>query len=97
MSSLAEQLQTVRQRAEVCLYSGGRVDDLWLGVTHMAKLPLPPCIKYHRIAAETMVVHNSVGSNRKEVRWTVYLPDGRCFCTRGVGMSLWLWTCGTVY
>ncbi|XP_075871631.1 E3 ubiquitin-protein ligase RNF31 [Nelusetta ayraudi] len=66
MSSLAEQLQTVRQRAEVCLYSGGRVDDLWLGVTHMAKLPLPPCIKYNRIAAETMVVHNSVGSNRKE-------------------------------
>lgn len=70
MSSLSEQLQTVRRRAEVCLYSGGRVDDLWLGVTDMAKLPLPPCIKYHHIAAETMVIHNSIGSNRKEVRWS---------------------------
>lgn len=70
MSSLSEQLQTVRRRAEVCLYSGGRVDDLWLGVTDMAKLPLPPCIKYHHIAAETMVIHNSIGSNHKEVRWS---------------------------
>lgn len=67
MSSLSEQLQALRHRAEVCLYSGGRLDDLWLQVTDMAKLPLPPCIKYRHVAAETMVIHNSVGSDRKEV------------------------------
>lgn len=33
----------------------------------MANLALPPCSKYHYIAAETMVIENSFGSNRKEV------------------------------
>jgi len=33
----------------------------------MANLPLPPCSKYCHITAETMVMENSLGSNRKEV------------------------------
>lgn len=68
MPSLSEQLQEVRSRAEVCLYSGGRVVEVRAGVMAMANLPLPPCSKYHHIAAETMVIENSFGSNRKEVR-----------------------------
>lgn len=68
MPSLSEQLQEVRSRAEVCLYSGGRVGEVRVGVMEMAKLPLPPCSKYHHITAETMVIENSFGSNRKEVR-----------------------------
>lgn len=68
MPSLSEQLQEVRSRAEVCLYSGGRAGEVRVGVVAMAKLPLPPGFKYRHIAAETMVVDNSVGSNRKEVR-----------------------------
>uniref|UniRef100_A0A671VKD6 Potassium voltage-gated channel subfamily B member 2-like n=1 Tax=Sparus aurata TaxID=8175 RepID=A0A671VKD6_SPAAU len=66
MPSLSEQLQEVRSRAEVCLYSGGRVVEVRAGVMAMANLPLPPCSKYHHIAAETMVIENSFGSNRKE-------------------------------
>lgn len=68
MPSLSEQLQEVRSRAEVCLYSGGRVVEVRAGVMAIANLPLPPCSKYHHIAAETMVIENSFGSNRKEVR-----------------------------
>lgn len=68
MASLSEQLQDVRSQAELCLYSGGRVVDLRAGVVAMANLPLPPCSKYHHIAAETMVIENSFGRNRKEVR-----------------------------
>nr|XP_020441134.1 E3 ubiquitin-protein ligase RNF31-like [Monopterus albus] len=66
MPSLSEQLQEVRSRAEVCLYSGGRVVEVRAAVMAMANLPLPPCSKYHHIAAETMVIENSFGSNRKE-------------------------------
>ncbi|XP_015813053.1 E3 ubiquitin-protein ligase RNF31 isoform X1 [Nothobranchius furzeri] len=66
MASLSEQLQEVRDQAEVCLYSGGRVVDVRAGVMAMANLPLPPCSKYRHIAAETMVIENSSGSNRKE-------------------------------
>ncbi|XP_044074303.1 E3 ubiquitin-protein ligase RNF31-like isoform X2 [Siniperca chuatsi] len=66
MPSLSEQLQEVRSRAEVCLYSGGRVVEVRAGVMAMANLPLPPCSKYHHIAAETIVIENSFGSNRKE-------------------------------
>lgn len=68
MPSLSELLQEVRSRAEVCLYSGGRVAEVWAAVMDMANLPLPPCSKYHHVAAETMVIGNSCGSNRKEVR-----------------------------
>lgn len=68
MPSLSELLQKVRSQAEVCLYSGDRVAEVWAAVLDMANLPLPPCSKYHHIAAETMVVRNSSGSNRKEVR-----------------------------
>lgn len=68
MPSLSEQLQEVRSRAEVCLYSGGRVVEVRAGVMAMANLSLPPCSKYRHIAAETMVIENSFGSNRKEVR-----------------------------
>lgn len=67
MASLSEQLQEVRGRVEVCLYSGNRVVEVQAGVMDMANLPLPPCSKYHYIAAETMVIENSFGSNRKEV------------------------------
>uniref|UniRef100_A0A8C2WDA1 RBR-type E3 ubiquitin transferase n=1 Tax=Cyclopterus lumpus TaxID=8103 RepID=A0A8C2WDA1_CYCLU len=66
MPSLSEQLQEVRSRAEVCLYSGGRVVEVRVGVMAMANLPLPPCSKYCHITAETMVIENSFGSNRKE-------------------------------
>ncbi|XP_056913509.1 E3 ubiquitin-protein ligase RNF31 isoform X2 [Takifugu flavidus] len=66
MPSLSELLQEVRSQAEVCLYSGGRVAEVWAAVMDMANLPLPPCSKYHHIAAETMVMRNSSGSNRKE-------------------------------
>ncbi|XP_059199906.1 E3 ubiquitin-protein ligase RNF31 isoform X2 [Centropristis striata] len=66
MPSLSEQLQEVRSLAEVCLYSGGRVVEVRVGVMGMANLPLPPCSKYCHIAAETMVIENSYGSNRKE-------------------------------
>lgn len=66
MASLSEMLQDVRSQAEVCLYSGGRVVDLRAGVVAMANLPLPPCSKYHHVAAETMVIENSFGRNRKE-------------------------------
>ncbi|XP_034038916.1 E3 ubiquitin-protein ligase RNF31 isoform X2 [Thalassophryne amazonica] len=66
MSSLSEQLQEVRSRAEVCLYSSGRVVDVRAGVMAMATLPLPPCSKYCHIAAESMVIENSFCSNRKE-------------------------------
>ncbi|XP_028329514.1 E3 ubiquitin-protein ligase RNF31 isoform X1 [Gouania willdenowi] len=66
MLSLSEQLQDVRGRAEVCLYSGGRVSEVRAGVTAMANLPLPPCSKYCHVAAETMVKENSFGNNRKE-------------------------------
>ncbi|KAM9322401.1 E3 ubiquitin-protein ligase RNF31 [Pholidichthys leucotaenia] len=66
MPSLSEQLQDVRSRAEVCLYSGGKVVEVRAGVVAMANLPLPPCSKYRHITAETMVIENSSGSNRKE-------------------------------
>ncbi|XP_060899926.1 uncharacterized protein LOC132978677 isoform X2 [Labrus mixtus] len=66
MPSLSEDLQEVRSRAEVCLYSGGRVVEVRAGVMAMANLSLPPCSKYRHIAAETMVTENSFGSNRKE-------------------------------
>lgn len=65
--SLSEQLQEVRSQAEVCLYSGGRVVDVRARVMAMAVLPLPPCSKYQHVSAETMVIENSSGSNRKEV------------------------------
>lgn len=68
MPSLAEQLQNLRSRTQVCLYSGGTVVEMRAGVMAMASLPLPPCSKYCHIAAETMVIENSFGSNRKEVR-----------------------------
>ncbi|KAM3603768.1 uncharacterized protein V6R79_001762 [Siganus canaliculatus] len=66
MPSLTEQLQKVRSQAEVCLYSGGRAVEVRSRVMAMANLPLPPCSKYHHIAAETMVIDNSFGNNRKE-------------------------------
>ncbi|KAK1878712.1 E3 ubiquitin-protein ligase RNF31 [Dissostichus eleginoides] len=66
MPSLSEQLQEVRSRAEVCLYSGGRVAEVRVGVMAISNLPLPPCSKYCHIAAETMIIENSFGSNRKE-------------------------------
>lgn len=68
MPSLSEQLQEVRSRAEMCLYSGGKVVEVRAGVMAMATLPLPPCSKYRHITAEAMVIENSFGSNRKEVR-----------------------------
>ncbi|KAM4623670.1 E3 ubiquitin-protein ligase RNF31 [Polymixia lowei] len=66
MMSLSEQLQEVRSQAEVCLYCGGTVVEVRAGVMAMANLPLPPCSKYCHITAETMVIENSFGSNRKE-------------------------------
>ncbi|XP_047445540.1 E3 ubiquitin-protein ligase RNF31 isoform X2 [Mugil cephalus] len=66
MPSLAEQLHNLRSRTQVCLYSGGTVVEMRAGVMAMASLPLPPCSKYCHIAAETMVIENSFGSNRKE-------------------------------
>ena len=68
MPSLSEQLQEMRSQTEVCLYSSSRVVEVRAGVMAMANLPLPPCSKYRHIAAESMVIENSFGSNRKEVR-----------------------------
>lgn len=73
MPSLSELLQEVRSRAESCLYSVSRVVEVRAEVMDMANLPLPPCFKYHHIAAETMVIGNSSGSNRKEVREKMYI------------------------
>jgi len=67
MASLSEQLHKVRMEAELCLYSGGSVVEVRAGVNTMANLPLPPCSKYCLISAETMVIENSFGSNRKQV------------------------------
>ncbi|XP_053740188.1 E3 ubiquitin-protein ligase RNF31 isoform X2 [Synchiropus splendidus] len=66
MASLTEQLQEVRGRTEVCLYSNGKATEVRTGVMTMAKLPLPPCAKYRHIIAENMVVENSSSTNRKE-------------------------------
>uniref|UniRef100_A0A3B4AG94 RanBP2-type domain-containing protein n=1 Tax=Periophthalmus magnuspinnatus TaxID=409849 RepID=A0A3B4AG94_9GOBI len=66
MRSLSEQLQQTRTQTEVCLYSGERQVEVWAGVMAMANLPLPPGSKYHHITAETLVIENSAGSNRKE-------------------------------
>ncbi|KAG7268378.1 hypothetical protein CRUP_031989 [Coryphaenoides rupestris] len=66
MASLSEQLHKVRMEAELCLYSGGSVVEVRAGVNTMANLPLPPCSKYCLISAETMVIENSFGSNRKQ-------------------------------
>ncbi|XP_037837983.1 E3 ubiquitin-protein ligase RNF31 isoform X1 [Kryptolebias marmoratus] len=76
MTSLSEQLQEVRSQAEVCLFTGGRVMDVRAAVMAMANLPLPPCSKYRHIAAETMVIENSSGVNRKET-----LASLQCFST----------------
>ena len=67
MASLSEQLHEVRMQAELCLYSGGSVVEVRASIYAMANLPLPPCSKYCLISAETMVIENSFGSNRKEV------------------------------
>ncbi|XP_072296664.1 E3 ubiquitin-protein ligase RNF31 [Eucyclogobius newberryi] len=66
MRSLSEQLQQMRTQTEVCLYSGERQVEVWAGVMAMANLPLPPGSKYHHIHAETLVIENSAGGNRKE-------------------------------
>lgn len=68
MRSLSEQLQQMRSQTELCLYSGERQVEVWAGVMAMANLPLPPGSKYHHINAETLVMENSAGANRKEVR-----------------------------
>lgn len=88
MPSLSEQLQEVRSQGEVCLYSGGRVVEVRAGVMAMANLSLPPCSKYRHIAAETMVIENSFGSNRKEVSEKRSRHRGTvCVC---VPVTLWL-------
>lgn len=84
MPSLSEELQEVRSRVEVCLYSGGRVVEVRAGVMAMANLPLPPCSKYHHIAAETMVIENSFGRNRKEVRLNKRASNGHSFTRNGL-------------
>lgn len=66
-SILSNQLEEVRCHAEACLHSTGSVLEIRAGILAMANIPLPPSAKYHYIAAETMIIENSIGNNRKEV------------------------------
>nr|XP_023865712.1 E3 ubiquitin-protein ligase RNF31 isoform X1 [Salvelinus alpinus]XP_023865713.1 E3 ubiquitin-protein ligase RNF31 isoform X1 [Salvelinus alpinus] len=65
-SILSNQLEEVRCHAEACLHSTGSVLEIRAGILAMANIPLPPSAKYHYIAAETMIIENSIGNNRKE-------------------------------
>ncbi|KAK7945303.1 hypothetical protein WMY93_001031 [Mugilogobius chulae] len=83
MRSLSEQLQQMRTQTEDAVSVGAAAADAHTdggvsllrratggglgGVMSMANLPLPPGSKYHHINAETLVIENSSGSNRKEV------------------------------
>lgn len=67
MATLLEQLDQVRCQAEACLYTTGSVLEVRAGVSAMANVPLPPSVKYRYIAAEAMIIENTVGLQRKEV------------------------------
>uniref|UniRef100_A0A8C7I1P6 E3 ubiquitin-protein ligase RNF31-like n=1 Tax=Oncorhynchus kisutch TaxID=8019 RepID=A0A8C7I1P6_ONCKI len=58
----SNQLEKVRCHAEACLHSTGSVLEIRAGILAMANIPLPPSAKYHYIAAETMIIENSIGS-----------------------------------
>lgn len=66
--TLSEQLEEIRSQAEACLSRPGSVQDIRNAVTAVANISLPPSTKYRYIAAETMLIENSAGSNKKEVR-----------------------------
>ncbi|XP_046883121.1 E3 ubiquitin-protein ligase RNF31 [Hypomesus transpacificus] len=71
MATLLEQLDQVRCQAEACLYTTGSVLEVRAGVSAMANVPLPPSVKYRYIAAEAMIIENTVGLQRKEVIGTL--------------------------
>lgn len=66
--TLSEQLEEVRSRAEASLSKPGSVQDIRNCVSAVANISLPPSSKYRYIAAENMLIENSAGSNKKEVR-----------------------------
>lgn len=66
--TLLEQLEEVRSQAEACLSRASSAQDIKNGVSAVANISLPPSAKYRYIAAETMLIENSAGSNKKEVR-----------------------------
>lgn len=68
MASLSDQLEEVRVNAESSLSTPGSAQEMRTGVASMANIPLPPSSKYRYIAAESMLMENSSGNNRKEVR-----------------------------
>ncbi|XP_053507578.1 E3 ubiquitin-protein ligase RNF31 isoform X2 [Ictalurus furcatus] len=63
---LSDQLEEARSWAEAILSRPGSAQDIRNGVSAVANISLPPSAKYRHIAAETMLVENSVGSNKKE-------------------------------
>lgn len=65
--TLSEQFEEVRSRAEECLSRPGSAQDIRNAVSAVANISLPPSAKYRFIAAETMLVENSAGSNKTEV------------------------------
>ncbi|XP_067109257.1 E3 ubiquitin-protein ligase RNF31 isoform X2 [Osmerus mordax] len=71
MATLLEQLDQVRCQAEACLYTTGSVLEVRAGVSAMANVPLPPSVKYRYIAAEAMIIENTVGLQKKEVIGTL--------------------------
>ncbi|XP_060761598.1 E3 ubiquitin-protein ligase RNF31 [Neoarius graeffei] len=64
--TLLEQLEEVRSQAEACLSRASSAQDIKNGVSAVANISLPPSAKYRYIAAETMLIENSAGSNKKE-------------------------------
>lgn len=66
--TLSEQLEEVRSLAEASLSRPGSAQDIRNSVSAVANIALPPSAKYRYIAAETMLIENSAGSNKKEVR-----------------------------
>ncbi|KAF4076855.1 hypothetical protein AMELA_G00219870 [Ameiurus melas] len=63
---LSDQLEEARSRAEAILSRPGSAQDIRNSVSAVANISLPPSAKYRHITAETMLVENSVGSNKKE-------------------------------
>lgn len=68
MATLSEQMEEARSQAEQSLSMPGSAQEIKTGVSSMANIPLPPSAKYRYIAAEAMVIDNSAGNTRKEVR-----------------------------
>lgn len=65
--TLTEELEEMRSRAEASISRAGSAQDIRNNVSAVANFSLPPSAKYRHVAAETMLIENSAGSNKKEV------------------------------